>query len=206
MKKQDVDLLKAISIKNKKAFDTLYERYIRLAYKFVYYQLQDQELTDDLIQEFWIRVWEDPSFMKCNANGSVQSYMLQYLKFRILDIYRKTYRELLRVDNVEIAEREIAVYNNITEDLSIKELYNIITEALDKQSQVAKNAFWMRIHNWSVEETATALSVSPKTVYNTYSESLSVVRSHIKKHYPELIENLSPTLKNKIYSLRALFL
>ena len=46
----------------------------------------------------------------------------------------------------------------------------------------------MRINNWSVEETAHTLSVSTKTIYNKYSESLTVVREHIRDHYPEFAD------------------
>ena len=69
-----------------------------------------------------------------------------------------------------------------------RELINIIHEALDTQPQIVKKVFWLRINNWSVEETAKALSVSSKTIYNRYSESLSVVREKLTKHYPEFTE------------------
>lgn len=174
-----------IANKDSKAFDTFYRRYIRMIYKFVYSELNDQELTDDLIQEFWLRVWEDPSFLKCNGAGSVQSYMLQYLKFRILDLYRKTLKGLLHDLSPEKIEQEQDEYNNIVAELDEKELLDVIREALNRQPQVVRNTFWMRINNWSVKETANTLSISPKTVYNKYSESLALVRTHIIDHYPE---------------------
>lgn len=185
MKTKDDKLLILIAGKDAKAFDLFYRRYIRMIYKFVYEELNDQELTDDLIQEFWIRVWEDPSFLKCNGAGSVQGYMLQYLKFRILDLYRKTLTGLLRDLSAEKLEQEQDEYNNIVADLNEKELLDVIHEALKHQPAVIRNTFWMRINNWSVKETASTLSISPKTVYNKYSESLAVVRTYINNHYPE---------------------
>ncbi|MCK9341986.1 MAG: hypothetical protein PHW88_08315, partial [Bacteroidales bacterium] len=79
-------------------------------------------------------------------------------------------------------------YNSVTKDLSVKELVVIIHEALEQQPQIIRNTFWMRINNRTVEETARILSVSHKTVYNRYSESLAVVRSYIREHYPEFAE------------------
>lgn len=186
MKAKDNKLLTLIANKDTKAFDMFYRRYIRMLYKFVYQELNDQSLTDDLIQEFWIRVWEDPSFLKCNGAGSVQVYMLQYLKFRILDLYRKTSRDLFQDISSEKVEQEQDEYNNIVANLNEKELLDVIHEALEYQPQVIRNIFWMRINNWSVKETAHTLSLSPKTVYNKYSESLTVVRSYIRDYYPEL--------------------
>lgn len=188
MKVRDNKLLNLIAQKDEDAFDTFYNRYIRLIYKFVYRELGDQEQTDDLIQNFWIRVWEDPSFLKTNEKGSVQSYMLQHFKFRILDLYRKAHSSLTTHSTPEEVELEMDEYNNITSELSEQELLFIIREALENQPLMVRNAFWLRINNWSVQETANKLSVSPKTIYNKYSEALSVVRCHIQEKYPEFVK------------------
>lgn len=188
MKIKDSKLLLLISEKDVKAFDTFYYRYIKMIYRFVFRELNDEVLTDDLIQEFWLRVWEDPGFLKCNDKGSVQAYILQHMKFRVLDLYRKTLTGLLQEFNSEKVERDQLDYDNITEELNEKELLGIIQEALKNQSPIIRNTFWMRINNWTVEETSRALSVSNKTIYNKYSESLTVVRAHIRDHYPEFAD------------------
>ncbi|RNC65332.1 sigma-70 family RNA polymerase sigma factor [Proteiniphilum sp. X52] len=204
IKKSDYFLLGLISEKDRKAFALLYDRYIKLVYKFVYQALNDQERTDDLIQEFWMKVWEDPSFLKCNEQGSVQSYMLRYLRFRVLDVYRETLKDMVSIDQLE--ETMAFNYQDITAALDEKELLLVIREALDKQPYVVRKTFWLRINDWSVEETAKVLSVSKKTVYNKYSESLSIVRSHLKNNHPELIEDFNSALNGKkIFSLRTLF-
>lgn len=182
---KDKKLLNLIAFKDENAFDTFYNRYIKLIYKFVYRELGDQEQTDDLIQDFWARVWEDPSFLKTNETGSVKSYMLQYLKFRTLDLYRKALNDLIRPSSLEEVESEMYEYNNILSELDEQELLIIIQEALENQPKIVRNAFWMRINNWSVKETALKLSVSPKTIYNKYSNALSVIRYHIQNNYPE---------------------
>ncbi len=188
MKTKDCQLLLQISGKDAKAFNAFYNRYIKMIYRFVFKELNDESLADDLIQDFWLRVWEDPSFLRCSESGSVQVYMLQHLRFRILDLYRKTVTTLLRECTVETAEYELIEYNSVTKDLSVKELVVIIHEALEQQPQIIRNTFWMRINNRTVEETARILSVSHKTVYNRYSESLAVVRSYIREHFPEFAE------------------
>jgi len=188
MKRKDSRLLFLISNKDAKAFEALYNRYIRVIYSYVYRELNDERLADDLIQDFWLKVWEDPSFLKCNEAGSVKVYMLQHLKFRILDLYRKTMTHLVMEIRPEVAEQEQASYNSVTAEMNESELVAAIHEALENQPPLVRNIFWMRINHWSVEETARSLSVSRKTVYNKYSESLDVVRAHIRNHYPEFTE------------------
>lgn len=204
VKKTDYSLLRLISEKDRKAFTLFYDRYIKLIYKFVYQALNDPERTDDLIQEFWMKVWEDPSFLRCNEQGSVQSYMLQNLRFRVLDVYRETLKNMISIDQLE--ESMEIDYHDVTEELDEKELLSVIREALDKQPYVVRKTFWLRINDWSVDETAKVLSVSKKTVYNKYSESLSIVRSHLKNNHPELIEDFNSAVTGKkIFSLRTLF-
>ena len=87
-------------------------------------------------------MWEDPSFLKCNESGSVKIYMLQHLKFRILDIYRKTLSQLVRECKIENADNEV-VYNGILDEHNERELINIIHEALDTQPQIVKKVFWL---------------------------------------------------------------
>lgn len=203
VKKTDYSLLRLISEKDRKAFTLFYDRYIKLIYKFVYQSLNDQERTDDLIQEFWMKVWEDPFFLRCNEGGSAQSYMLQYLRFRVLDVYRETLKNMISIDQLE---ESMVDYHDVTEELDEKELLSVIREALDKQPYVVRKTFWLRINDWSVDETAKVLSVSKKTVYNKYSESLSIVRSHLKNNHPELIEDFNSAVTGKkIFSLRTLF-
>ncbi|MCK9341196.1 MAG: sigma factor, partial [Petrimonas sp.] len=150
MKTKDCQLLLQISGKDAKAFNAFYNRYIKMIYRFVFKELNDESLADDLIQDFWLRVWEDPSFLRCSESGSVQVYMLQHLRFRILDLYRKTVTTLLRECTVETAEYELIEYNSVTKDLSVKELVVIIHEALEQQPQIIRNTFWMRINNRTV--------------------------------------------------------
>lgn len=188
MKVKDSKLLFLISNKDATAFEALYDRYIRLIYSYMYRELNDERLADDLIQDFWLKVWEDPSFLKCNEAGSVKVYMLQYLKFRILDFYRKTMNHLIMEFRPEVAELEQASYDCITAVMNESELVAAIQEALENQPPLVRNTFWMRINRWSVEETARTLAVSPKTIYNKYSESLTVVRAHLRDHYPEFAE------------------
>ena len=185
MKTKDSKLLILISNKDEKAFDVFYYRYIKMIYKYVYNELGSQEQTDDLIQDVWERVWEDPSFLKCNESGSVRSFMLQHLKFRILDLYRKTLSRLIKETDPMELENEIYEYNNIISQLSEQELLAIIQEALEDEPMLVRNAFLMRINNWSVKEIAKTLSDNPKTIYNNYATSLGIVRKHIQDYYPE---------------------
>lgn len=204
MKKTDCSLLRLISKKDHKAFTLFYDRYIKLIYKFVYEALNDQQQTDDLVQEFWVRVWEDPSFLKCNEQGSVQSYMIQNIRFRVLDVYRNTLKNLISID--QLGENVNFNYQDITASLDEKELLMVIREALDKQPYIIRKTFWLRINDWSVDETADVLAVSKKTVYNKYSESLSIVRDHIRNKHPELIEDFNSAVTGKkLFSLRTIF-
>lgn len=194
-------MLRLISEKNQKAFLSFYDRYIRLIYKFVFQALNDQATTDDLIQDFWMKIWENPSFLRCDDQGSSLSYMMGYLRFRILDVYRDTLKKMVSIE--QLMDNDIEFSGFSTPESMEDELVRAICEALDKQPYIVRKTFWLRINDWSVDESAEILSVNKKTVYNKYSESLSIVRTHLKKNYPDLIEEFNSGVnRKKIFSLR----
>jgi RNA polymerase sigma-70 factor (ECF subfamily) len=123
----------------------------------------------------------------------------------MLDIYRKTLKNIISIDKLELKEIIASSYNSITSRMEEEELVSIICEALNSQPPLVQKTFWLRINNWSVEEIAKTLTISHKTVYNKYSKSLSIVRSHIKKKYPELVEDFNLTIiGKKFFLLRSL--
>ena len=53
----------------------------------------------------------------------------------------------------------------------------------------AQTTFWMRMENIPARKVANKLNTTPQTVHNIFSKSLSIIREHIKKHYPEILNS-----------------
>lgn len=181
MQTTDKILLKAIENKDRKAFSQFYERYGHTVLCFVLSKVHNKEVAKDIVQSFWLSFWENPRILRANQEGCVKVFMLQYLRFRIYDIYRIAVPETISAEDIEIVS-PLTSHENIEKE----ELLQIVRDALKNNSILTRNAFWMRMENVSAKEVANELNTTPQTVHNVFSKSLGIVRNYIAKHYPEI--------------------
>lgn len=183
METTDEILLNAIAKKDKKAFSQFYERYSHTVLCFVLSKVHNTDTAKEIVQNFWLVFWENPRILRSNKNGSVKVFMLQYLRFRIYDIYRIAVPETILIDEADIAST-LALNANIEKE----ELMQIVRDALQDSPLLTKNTFWMRMDNIPAKDVAEELKTTTQTVHNKFSQSLDVIRKYIKKNYPELIK------------------
>lgn len=198
----DKDLLDGISREDKNSFKEFYLRYATYLFSFVFKKVKSEVIAEDLTQEFWLQVWEKPSFIKCNVEGSAKPFIVQQLRFRMIDNYRKTMNSPKYLED-SINDENLEWYYHVSEDLEVKEAVAIINEALETLPESTRKTFWMRINNITPEEIAKELSITVPTTYNKFSQSLKVVNSHIKEKYPEFAENFVKLSKDNPTSYSA---
>ncbi|NLI71850.1 MAG: RNA polymerase sigma factor [Bacteroidales bacterium] len=208
MRKTDGELLAAISKKDKTAYTQFFNQYCRLLYVKVVGMTRDTTDAEDILQNFWLKLWnEGGDFISCDKNGSARSYIIQHLRFKTMDYFRQQAREIISVEDINLTEEEMLVYSNIMEEMDLNSLFEEIDELLANNSELARSIFWMRINNYPAKEVAGKLSVKIQTVYNKYSESLALVKEHLKTNHPELTKNISMASNQKdSYALIICFL
>lgn len=181
MQASDEILLKAIENKDEQAFTQFYERYNRVILCFVLSKVHSKEIAKDIIQNFWLAFWENSGILRANKDGCVKVFMLQYLRFRIYDVYRIAVPKTIPIEYTDIESIDLADTN-----LEKEELLQIVHDALKNSSSLTRNAFWMRMENIPTKEVANKLNTTPQTVHNAFSKSLSTIRERLRKHYPEI--------------------
>lgn len=184
MQTTDEILLKAIEEKDEKAFSRFYERYGSTILCFVLSKVHNKEIAKEIIQNFWVAFWENPRIIRANKEGCVKVFLLQYLRFRIYDVYRIAVPETIPVEDAELLA-DTTVYNNMEKE----ELKGIVHDALKNSSPLTKNSFWMRVESIPAKEVANELGVTTQTIHNKFSQSLVTLRKYIKTYYPEIIKN-----------------
>jgi|AGTN01.3.fsa_nt_gi RNA polymerase sigma factor, sigma-70 family len=180
----DEILLKAIENKDEKAFSRFYKRYSHTILCFVLSKVHNVETAKEVVQNFWLTFWENPGILRANKEGCVKVFLLQYLCFRILDIYRIAIPETIRVEETE-ATSTITADGNIEKE----ELINIVNDALQDSSMLTKKTFWKRIEKIPAKEVAEELNITTQTVHNNFSKSLETIKKYVKTNYPEIIKN-----------------
>ena len=163
----DQELLEAIARKDANAFNYLYRKYNKSLLSKARFRIQDTELAEGIMQDFWIEVWIQPSKIKCNADGDAKGFLSNYLLFRVLDFYRKESMNVIALakhETLDSVENKFS-YTHVSEEYDIKELGSVIDSILkdlpDKMGEI-----FMMLHRdgYTIKETAKILNLNERTV------------------------------------------
>lgn len=162
-------------------FNILYDRYHRLFYRWIYTRIGCKETVEEIAQNFWMEIWENPSyFRKNNTKSCVKDYFLRILSFRILDYLKSSYARKSG-DNSLLPEIEKSLsYTHILEEIQANEIHTVINSVLNNLPQLSKDIFALRLNEeFSVKEIASQLDVSPKIVRSRYRNVLNLLKERL---------------------------
>lgn len=189
MKLTDHTILEKIKSGDRPAFMLFYEQYWDSLYRFVFMRTRDKEMSEELLQNLWIKVLEDTDAIQTDESGSAKGYLLRYLHYRIIDHYNSSKKTppTISIDEfdpegeLEITDTE---YFEILEENEISTLLTLIDEVVSQLPSTEQSVYDMRIRrNMSVHETAEALGISHKTVSNKLSKALGEIRDQLNPEY-----------------------
>lgn len=185
----DSTLLKKIKSGDRPAFMLMYDRYWDSLYRFVFVRTKDKEVSEELLQNLWIKILENTELIQTDESGSAKGYLLRHLHYRILDYYNsfKKAPPTLSIDEFDIPaeiDASDAEYFEILEENEISALLSLIDEVVSQFPTTEQQVYDMRIRkNMSVNETAEALGISNKTVSNKLSKALGEIREQLNPDY-----------------------
>lgn len=187
MDQTDYTLLKKIKTGDRPAFMALYERYWDSLYRFIFVRTKDKEVSEELLQNLWIRILENTETIQTDEQGSAKGYLLRHLHYRVIDYFNRYKKELSTVsfdeseNFIDITDTE---YFEILEDHEISVLFSMIDEVVSQLPVTEQKVYDMRIRkNMSVDETADALGLTNKTVSNKLSKTLGEIREQLNPEY-----------------------
>lgn len=189
MNPTDSILLKKIQSGDRPAFMLLYDRYWNSLYRFVFVRTRDKEITEEILQDLWVKILENTDAIHTDDSGSAKGYLLRHLHYRILDYYNsyKKAPPTLSIDEFDIpneAELSDTDYFEILEENEISSLLSMIDEVVSQLPLTEQQVYDMRIRkNMSVNETAETLGISNKTVSNKLSKTLGEIREKLSPDY-----------------------
>jgi RNA polymerase sigma-70 factor, ECF subfamily len=130
--------------------------------------LRDRTLAEEIVQEFFIAIWEQPPLV----SDSVKSYFYKSIYNRALNHIEKAKTRLRNEENYSIEnERELELEDN---DL---DLQNRIHTAVQELPEKCKEIFVLCKYNeLSYSQVSEMLSISPKTVENQMGIALKKLR------------------------------
>ncbi|GAB4340821.1 MAG: RNA polymerase sigma-70 factor [Calditrichia bacterium] len=164
----DRELVIAIKKSDKQSFRQLYLRYSEPLYRFLWRKLRDPELANDLLQDVFLRFWQNR--LGLDENRNIKSYLFQSANNRAIDHFRKlSVRQELNPDT-EMAD--VPVYPDEYSDVDEQ-----IRQAVDKLPTAQRNVLLLsKFEGLKYQEISEVLNISPKTVENHMNRALKKLR------------------------------
>jgi RNA polymerase sigma factor (sigma-70 family) len=185
--KSDKELLEGIQQKDPQAFTALYNKYWRLLYSWSMRRIGDRSIVQDLMQNVWAEIWQNPTCIKVNSEGSAKSILLGFVSYRILDFFKK--KELLVFHSEEWGEYEgdeALSYTHVIEDVQVKEIQACINAVLEKLPKLARDIYCMsEVEQLSDEEVAHRLLITTETVRRRKAWTNNFIRKEVGKYSME---------------------
>lgn len=160
-------LINAVREGNYSAFETLFKSYYTYLFQVARVYLKSEEDAQDLIQDFFVKIWEQPALLDVKTslkgylhasiyNACINNVLRQYHKTRkINDTVLNDLTNILRAPDTDLPET----------NLLAAEMENVIGSAIDKLPQECNKIFHMsRFEELSHREIAERLNISENTV------------------------------------------
>jgi len=154
-------------------FKKCFDQYFDPLRNYIYYKCGDNELSTDIVQDVFLKVWEKSIDTSSN---SIKSLLYKMAKDSLFDYYRKNkvankYLERLKLDFSANTPDEILEY---------KELQEQYEKSLATLGEKQRTVFLMsRMENLTYKEIAERLSISIKAVEKRMSQALKVLKQKV---------------------------
>ncbi|MFA8341364.1 MAG: RNA polymerase sigma factor [Rhodothermaceae bacterium] len=164
-------IVKRIKNSDREAFKVLYDEFANRIYKFLCRKLNNSEEAADLVQEVFVKVWNNRE--KLDSSQSIKSYLFTSANNIAIDFFRKKKLEVADVEDYE----NRCIYE-FEQDFDIPDH---IKKAVDQLPVMQKNVFYLsRFEGLKHEEISQLLKISKRTVENHMWRALSKLRENLK--------------------------
>lgn len=164
-------LSEAVRNSDSAAFKILYYRYYEPLYRYIFYRLHSKELTKDLLQDVFTRLWVNRK--KFDPSKSLKAYIYSITSNLVIDYYRK------RSSRIKYKNESFRLKIFSGDDLTEEKIS--IQNAISKLKDKVKDVFILnRYEGFTYKEIADILDISVKTVEKRMSKALQFLRDYFK--------------------------
>lgn len=186
----DEALILSLKAGNQQAFSVLYRRYAHKVGKIAMKYFKSKDLSEEIVQEVFTRVWENRAGL--DAHASFSNYLYTVTKNLVLNKIRKFFNEKKYLSYLS---RQICFSHNKTEDVVIfSDLERFSTELIESLPPQRRRIFKMsREEKMSNQEIANSLGLSKRTVENQITRAMKYLKGYLKA-YAEISSVVVPLI------------
>lgn len=183
-KRDDESLVQLLQKGNVVAFDLLFEIYSPKLFGFAMKYLKNENDSEELVQEVFVRVWEHHQSLKSEL--SFKSYLFTIALNQIRKHFNKKVISLRYLENLQndSETNENLNIQNENYELILQHINLIVEQMPPRRREIFIKS---KIEGKSSKEVAIELSISDGTVDNQVSEALRFIRSKLNFEYLDLL-------------------
>ena len=173
----DQQILEHLAKNVVQAFDFLYNKYFSKLYGAVYKRLQNRELTEEVIQELFISLWERRGVLTIST--TIETYLFSSVKYLVIAQYKKNnlFEKYSNSLNPEVND------TNFTEQvIAFDELNAAYQNSLKLLPERCREIFLLKRTGLSQREISEKMDISEKTVENQMTKALKFLREALSDY------------------------
>ena len=173
---------------SKSAFAELFSLYYSRLCLFVYDICRDKKLAEDIVQDFFLNIWNEKGNIRIKT--SVKSYFYQSVYNRILnhfnrqkihEKYKKNYLENNILRNINYYSNNSYPLANLLQ----KELEDKIVETIDSLPPQCRKVFtFSRFEDLKYDEISDKMNISVNSVKTHLKNALQKLRNALEEYLP----------------------
>lgn len=179
---QEIDSVVWAAFKSgdRRAFDYIFQKYIKLLYAYGGKITRDQNLVEDCIQDLFVELWQKREVLA--EVVSVKFYLLKSLRRRVIRRLSSEKSILSRED--ELIERnsefDFPLEFKLIEEQKALEQHGRLLKALSLLTRRQREAIHLKFYEKiSYEELAEIMNLGVKSAYNIIGKAIDSLRKHI---------------------------
>lgn len=179
---RDIELIKELQKGSYKAFNCMYEKYFNLLYGFTFKLTRSHEVTHELVQETFIKVWVYRN--KIDPDLSFKAWLYKLVQNQFYNVMKKQFNHPLFEDYLNYNEDEHFTAQPSDGSFDFEAFNRNLYLAKKKLSPRQLEVFELcKEQGLSAGEAATKLNISEQAIYNYLSQALSVLRVEMMPFY-----------------------
>ena len=180
------ELILSVKSGSECSYKALYELWVSRLYRFVYHYVKSETVTDDIVQETFLRIWNNRS--KLDPECSFKSYLFT-ISYRLL--LKEIHRQLNNPVMAEFIDYQSELAT-ATDEAERKLEFDLFLVALEKAKKLLpprqREIFEMNKElNIPILDIAKKLNIGEQVVRNQLSASLILIRTEMSGYLKFLL-------------------
>jgi len=171
----DEQLLQQLKTGQSRAYDAIFLKYYKLLCVNAYFYLHDEQEAKDLVQAFFLEMWEKQIYMR--LSGDIKGYLYRSIQNRCLNHIKKKETLEKRQEVYQLTENMSSTETNEEREQTYMKLDNAVGELPNQRKEALKLVY---LQNKKYQEAADIMGIS-----------LNSLKTHLKIGLKNLREALN---------------